>query len=242
LIAVIAGLVTHTVITTSAVAQKQGAALWYAKASINRVVKPNRKRTRPITAKPLTASLLTLQWRVVKRGDGNVKEEIDPGHEFKTGDQMQIAISPNQNGYLYLFHYMDGQDGQMLFPSPFINDGKNFVKMNQEYYVPSRCSNVPTAEDCWITMTPPAGAENFIVIFSRDEITTLPSDVNESGSVTVKREIIEDLKARSQQTVKEIKPEQVSGLKTARYGKWVRNTNTKDNEELITSLQLKHGE
>jgi hypothetical protein len=42
--------------------------------------------------------------------------------------------------------------------------------------------------------------------------------------------------------VKEIKPEQVRGLNVARYGKWVRNTNTKDNEELITSLQLKHGE
>jgi hypothetical protein len=243
LIAVIAGLMTHTVITRPALAQKQGAALWYAKASINRVTKPNRKRTRPLATRPLTASLLTLQWRIVKRGDGNVKVEVDPSSEFKTGDQLQMAISPNQNGYLYILHYMDGQDGQVLFPAPNINDGKNFVKVNQEYYVPSRCSNVPQEDDCWLTMAPPAGAENFILIFSREEITTLPNNVNESGNVTVKREIIEDLKAKSKQTVMEIKPrDDVDGLNVARYGKWVRNTNKKDNEELITSLQLKHGE
>jgi hypothetical protein len=232
----------HTAVTRPAIAQKQGASLWYAKASVTRVNKPNRKRTRPVASKPQQANLLTLQWRIVQRGDGNVKIEADPASEFQTGDQLQIAVSPNQDGYLYIFHYMDGQDGQMLFPAQHINDGKNFVKQNKEYFVPSRCSNAPQEDDCWIRMTPPAGAENFILIFSRDEIATLPSEVNESGAITVKRDIIEELKARSEQTVEEFKPEPVRGLTSARYGKWVRNTNTKDNEELITSLQLKHGE
>ncbi|HWP44029.1 MAG TPA: DUF4384 domain-containing protein [Blastocatellia bacterium] len=232
----------HTAIIHPAMAQKQGESLWYAKASIKRVTKPNRKRVRPAPKKPQQASLLTLQWRIVERGDGNVKIEADPSREFKTGDQLQIAVSPNQNGYLYIFHYMDGQDGQMLFPARFINGGKNFVKQNQEYFVPSRCSNVPQEDDCWLTMAPPAGTENFILIFSRDEITTLPSVANESGAMTVKREIIEELKARSEQTVEEFKPEKVRGLTLAKYGKWVRNTNTKDNEELIATLQLKHGE
>jgi hypothetical protein len=237
-----AALLIQTVIIGPASAQKQGADLWYAKASITRVSKPNRKRVRPVSTRPQQASFLTLQWQIVKRGDGNKKIEVDPVQEFKTDDQVQIAVSPNQNGYLYIFHYMDGQDGQLLFPAPHINGGNNLVKQNQQYFVPSRCSNVPQADDCWITMKPPAGIENFILIFSRDEITTLPNEVNESGAVMVKREIIEELKSKSEQTVKEFKPTPVRGLSIARYGKWVRNINTKDNEELIASLQLKHGE
>jgi uncharacterized protein DUF4384 len=238
---VIAGLLIQAIFTGPALAQKQGAALWYAKASVVRVQKPGRKRKQP-PAKVEQTSLLTLQWRVVKRGDGNVKQEIAPVTDFRTNDQLQMAVSPNQDGYLYIVHYQEGQDGQLLFPAPHINAGLNFVKKNQEYFVPSRCSNVPDADDCWITMVPPAGTENFIVVFSRDQITKLPNEVSETGRVVVKPDIIEELKSLSQQKVKEFKPVAVRGLTISKYGKWVRNTNLKDNEELITTISLKHGE
>jgi hypothetical protein len=221
-------------------AQKQGAALWYSKATVTRVKKENRLVAGPLPSRQQT-SLLTIQWRLVMRGDGNVKMEVNPDKVFATGDQLQLAITANQDGYLYIIHYMEGQPGQLLFPNPFINGGQNFVKKNKEYFVPSRCSNIQKEDDCWLTMAPPAGTENLIIIFSRDRITTLPNEItSQTGFATIKPEIIEDLRTKSSQTVREVRPLSVPGLTPSQYGKWVQNINRRDNEELITSVKLKH--
>jgi hypothetical protein len=221
-------------------AQKSKAPVWYQTASVTRVKKPDRKVKTPLPKKQ-TVSLLTLQWRLVERGDGNVKLDADSEKQFRTKDQVQMAVTPNQDGYLYVIHYMEGQDGQFFFPAPHINDGKNFVKKDKEYFVPSRCSHIAEEDDCWLTMEPPAGTENFIVIFSRNPITTLPEQVEAPGAAPVKGEIIKKLETESGQKVEEIKnPPKIRALVPVRYAKWVRNTSTKDNEELITTIRIKH--
>lgn len=228
------------VLAAPSLAQKSKAPVWYATASVTRVKKPDRKVKKPLPKKQ-TVPLLTLQWRLMERGEGNVKLEVDSAKEFHTGDYLQMAVTPNQDGYLYILHYMKGQDGQFLFPAPHINSGKNFVKKDQEYFVPSRCSHIPEEKDCWLEMEPPAGTENFIVIFSRDPITTLPEQVEPPGAAPVKEEIIKKLETESGQKVEEIQnPPKIRALVPVRYAKWVRNINTKDNEELITTIRIKH--
>lgn len=224
-------------------AQKSKAPVWYATANVTRVKKADRKTTVKKLPPKQTVPLLTLQWRLVERGDGNVKIEADSSKEFHTDDQLQMAIAPNQDGYLYIIHYTEGQEGQLLFPAPHINNGKNFVKRDTEYFVPSRCSHIAEEEDCWLTMAPPAGTENFIVIFSRDPLTTLPEQVEAPGAAPVKAVLIKNLETESGQKVQEIKnPPKIRALVPVRYGKWVRNINTKDNEELITTIRIKHVE
>jgi len=129
----------------------------------------------------------------------------------------------------------------MLFPDLRINSGRNYVLKDAEYIVPSYCPNLGL-EDCWFKMAPPAGTETMIVIFSRDRITTLPNQIAKPYS-PVKRDIVEQLIASSQQKVRQTTGElTIPGRKAVRYATRVQNTNLQDNEELIATIELTHGE
>jgi hypothetical protein len=219
-------------------AQKKGAPVWYSVVPVKRVSKADRepaKRLPPVQR----AALLTLQWHVVQRVSDDRQVEADPSKEFQTGDKIKLAITTNQPGYLYIVNQPEGKDGVLIFPDPRINNGQNRVLKDKEYVIPSFCPDFPDPKDCWFKMTPPDGTETMIVIFSRDKFTTLPS----TPYSPVKRELVEQLLARSGQTV-----EQATGSlklpgqkKAVRFATRVQNTNRKDNEELIAKIELTHG-
>jgi hypothetical protein len=225
-------------------AQKQGAPLWYSVATVKRVDKPNRQRTHPVP-KTQKVAPLTLQWHLLKRLNGNREVEADSSKEFDTGDQLKLAITTNQNGYLYLINLPPGKDGVMLFPDLRINNGRNYVLKDNEYSVPSYCRDVESLldpRDCWFKMALPAGTETMIVIFSRDKITTLPNEIS-TPNAPVKRDIVEQLIASSQQKFRQTTGElTIPGQKAVRYATRVQNTNLQDNEELIATIELTHGE
>ncbi|HSB12595.1 MAG TPA: DUF4384 domain-containing protein [Blastocatellia bacterium] len=220
-------------------AQKQGAPLWYSVVSVDRVKKPDRK---PVGKLPATqrAALLTVQWHLLRRVDDNTTEEADPSKEFQTGDKVKLAITANQPGYLYIINKPEGKDGVLLFPDLRINNGQNRVFKDREYIIPSYCADLG-AKDCWFKMTPPAGTETMIVIFSRDRFTTLPNQIKTPYS-PVKRELVEELLSRWAQKGAQMTGElTIPGRKTVRYATRVQNTNPKDNEELIAKIELTHG-
>jgi hypothetical protein len=224
-------------------AQKQGAPLWYSVATVKRVEKPNRVRTRPV---PKTgqqrAALLTLQWHLLRRVDDTKREEVDPSQEFQTGDMLKLAITVNQPGYLYIVNQPEGKDGVLLFPDLRINNGQNFVAKDKQYIIPSYCQDFEDPEDCWFKMSPPAGTETLVVIFSRDKITTLPNQIAKPFS-PIAREKVEQLLADSEQKVKQVTGQlTIPGRKTVKYGTRVQNTNLQDNEELIATIELRHSE
>ena len=112
---------------------------------------------------------------------------------------------------------------------------------NKEYVVPSYCEEYDDPEDCWFRMMPPAGTETLIVIFSRDKITTLPNKIAKPNSV-VKPEVIDQLVSTSEKENKQLTGTlTVPGQKAVRYATWSQNTNLKDNEELITTIEVRHG-
>lgn len=222
-------------------AQKKAPLVWAGPVKVNRVAKPYTKPARPLPREQ-RVPLLTLQWNLLARGNGNVQEPIDSSLVFETGDQLKLNITANQDGYLYIISQTEGMPGAVIFPDPRINDGRNDVKKNVSYTLPSYCPDLPDPNDCWWTMAPPAGTEELIVIFSRDKITTLPSQIAKAGE-TVAEDIINDLKARSRQAVKEETGSlSIPGRAAVKYATRVQNTNRKDNEELITTIRLKHGE
>lgn len=225
-------------------AQKQGAPLWYSVVTVNRVKKPDRKPVRP-APKVQKAALLTLQWRLLERGDGNKPIEADSRKEFQNGDQLRLAITANQDGYLYIVNQPPEKDGVLLFPDLRINGGTNRVLKDQEYMIPSYCKeleDLKDPKDCWMEMSPPAGTETMIVIFSRDKITTLPSQITEPYS-PVKRSIVDGLIASSQQKVEQWTGElAIANKKAVRYATRVQNINHRDNEELIATIAFTHGE
>ena len=227
-------------------AQKQGAPLWEKTVTVKRVQKPDRK---PPSTLPETqrVKLLTLQWRVIERGNGNVQKEADPSQVFHNEDQLKLAVTTNQDGYLYVIHRMDNGDGKLVFPDPRSNEGRNDVKKNQEYIVPSYCSIYPDPKDCWWEMAPPIGRESFIVVFSRDEFEKLPRRVTTNNGEyeypIIKRALFEILTNTSSKNVKEATGRlRIPGKPAARFATWLQNTNLKDNEELIATIQLRHGD
>jgi hypothetical protein len=237
----ICGLLAPPVFVRRVEAQKQGAPLWYSVVTVKRVKKPNRQRTRP-APKVQKAALLTLQWHLLRRVDDNTQEEADAGKEFQTGDKLKLAITTNQDGYLYIVNQPQGKDGVVLFPDLRINKGQNKVLKDKEYIVPSYCQDWENPKDCWFKMTPPAGTETLVVIFSRDRITTLPNNIDKPNA-TVKRAVVEQLISSSQQKVEQMTGElTIPGKKAVRYATRVQNTNPQDNEELIATIELTHGE
>ena len=224
-------------------AQTQGAPLWYPVATVKRVEKPDRERTRPVpkTGKQ-KAALLTLQWHLLKRVGDNKEEEADPNQEFQTGERLKLAISVNQTGYLYIVNQPEGKDAVLLFPDLRINKGENYVVKDKEYVIPQYCPDFDDPKDCWFKMAPPAGTETLIVIFSRDKFTTLPNQVAKPYP-TVKRDLVENLISRSEQKVKQVTGElTIPGQKAVRYATRAQNINLQDNEELIATIELRHSE
>lgn len=247
LIAATAGVLLIPAIFVPGVdAQKQGAPLWYSVVTVKRVDKPNRKASQP-HPKTQKANLLTLQWRLLTRGNNNVQKEADPSQVFHNEDQLKLAVTTNQDGYLYVIHRMNNGDGRLVFPDPRSNEGRNEVKKNQEYVVPSYCPTFPNPNDCWWEMAPPTGRENFIVVFSRDEFEKLPRRVTVTNGEyeypIIKGDLIEDLINTSRQKVKEATGQlAIPGKRAARFATRLQNINVEDNEELIGRIQLKHGD
>jgi Domain of unknown function (DUF4384) len=229
------------------VGQKKGSLFWDPPpTTIYRVKKADRRPSHPLPAKE-TGTFLTLQWRLLERGNHNVQQEADPNQVFHTDDQVKLAITTNQSGHLYVIQRMNNGDGSFVFPDPRVNNGLNEVKKNQEYVVPSFCPSFPDPNDCWWKMIPPAGRENFIVVFSRDEFDKLPSHVAEDHGdyeyPVIKRDLIEDLINASRQKVKQVTGQlTIPGKAPARFATRLQNTNLQDNEELIATIQLKHAD
>jgi hypothetical protein len=243
---VIAALACSNLFSVTVSAQEGGAKLWYKTANVTYKPKPDRKpspstrQRKPVEPK----SLLTFQWRLFERGNGNVSEEVDPKKVFGPKDQVKLAITTNQAGYLYIINQPEGKDGILLFPDPTVNGGANYVAKNKEYFIPGKCVDTPDPDDCWMELSVEPDIENLIVIFSRDEITTLPKTVKKAKDKINKADI-EKIVANSSKKVKPFYGSgklAIPGAKPARFPTWVQNTDTADNEDLVTTIKIKHGE
>jgi hypothetical protein len=204
--------------------------------TVKRVVKPGRKpglRRRPV----MQAPLLTVQYRLIKRANGDSFTDTSPSAVFYTGDRVKIGITPNQDGYLYIIHNTQGRDGQLVFPDSRINNGTNFVSKNTEYIVPGTCPTFQNPKDCWYEMDEVIGREEFTLIFSRDLISSLPNRAIGGGGL-IKQDVIRELRSQSTQVIEETSLRK--GIGAGNYVIWVKNKNLKDNEELIYTIGLSH--
>ena len=242
LIAVAAcGLLTLATLFSSAffgsVAAQTDKLVWDKDVSaVKRVAKPGRKpgpRRRPV----MQAPLLTIQYRLIKRAEGGGFADTSPSTVFFTGDQVKIAITPNQDGYLYIIHNTQGSDGQLVFPDSRINNGLNFVNKDKEYIVPGSCPRFTNPKDCWYEMDEVAGREDFTLVFSRDAISSLPNQAIGNGGA-IKQDTIREIRKQSNQNIEETSLRK--GIGAGNYVIWVKNKNRNDNEELIYTIGLAH--
>jgi hypothetical protein len=195
--------------------------------------KPAPRQVKRTVATVQRAPLLTVQWRLLKFTDDGLRRVVSVDETFTPQDRLLLAVKANQNGYLYIIRQPAAdRDGQLLFPSRHYNSGRNYVRTDQEFVLPSDCADF--AVPCWFTLPPPAGKEIVTLIFSRDEIEELPNFVAPSAVVpNVKAPVITQLLAGTQQRL-----QRIPGVLRDRYTIWVRNTNAENNEEIIETLTL----
>lgn len=201
---------------------------------------PNRRpaprqprRTAPAMQR---AALLTLQWRLLKFTDDGLRKVVSADETFSPQDRLVLSVKPNQNGYLYIVRQpsADG-DARLLFPSRYYNGGGNYVRKNQEFVLPSDCSDF--AAPCWFSLPPSAANERLTLIFSRDRIEELPNQAPlTGGAMFVRGRLISGLLGASEQQL-----QRIPGVLADRHTVWVRNTNAENNEEIIETLTLNGG-
>jgi hypothetical protein len=225
---------------------------WDKPQTVERKVKPRRQyRPQPRrTARPKaeTTPLLTVQYRLLKLRPQGTQLDIHPASQVFAGDMLRLAVTPNQEGFLYVIHQYEGEDGTILFPNTRVNDGQNFVAKNQEFLLPPGNCGAPDPRACWYKVSPSTKKEYFIVVFSRDLILDLPSQAAQAALASggaVKSALIDEY-------VRTVNPQRdyvITGrprgarIGTASpYAVWVINKNAKDNEEIVLRVPLNKGE
>jgi hypothetical protein len=113
----------------------------------------------------------------------------------------------------------------------------NFISKNTEYIVPGSCPKFVNPKDCWYQMDEIAGREEFTLIFSRDAISSLPNKAIGSSGI-IKENVIREIRSQSGQQVEESSLRK--GIGAGNYVIWVKNKNSRDNEELIYTIGLSH--
>lgn len=195
--------------------------------------RPTGRRNPPVrTAPPVRRiTLLTVQWRLLKFTEDGLRKVVSVNDNFSPQDRLMLAVKANQNGYLYVIRQpAPDRDGQLFFPSKHYNAGQNYVRKDQEFILPSDCSDF--AVPCWFSLSPPAGKESLTLIFSRNEIKELPTYAPPNGPVlNVQARLVSDLLAASKQELLRI-----PGALSDRYTVWVRNNNAENNDEIIETL------
>ena len=213
--------------------------------SKSRVVKrvTKRKRTRTIPKKKAPVRLkpdedyvlpLSVVAQLFKVDSFNTNVPINPFVQVPFGTRLRLSVKANQEGYLYvIYQRADTQDGVIIFPSPTINGGNNFVAANKEYTLPQDCTERDrTGVNCSLPVLPPVGTELFTIIFSRDRLDELPNDALAASKVILTPDQVLQFYKESGQRLCE------SQLKDVPYALKVVNTNLKDNEEIIKTFFL----
>ncbi len=219
-------------------------ALWENKVPVKRVEKPQRTPPKPrpkpkiVKKQPVVMEqiqLLSLRWNANKGGFADAPDPtknpkpINPEETFKVNDHLQLVFTVNQDGYLYI---IQEKDLTMVFPDKRINDGLNFVKKNQQIVIPSNCASEYKDKNgnCWFRVED--SDDDLTLIFSRDKIDNLPNSATDDGTITIKKEVLAEVKSGSRQQFSKTNPNGTTVQFT--------NLNRSDNEELIIETKIRH--
>ncbi|HXU36359.1 MAG TPA: DUF4384 domain-containing protein [Blastocatellia bacterium] len=108
---------------------------------------------------------------VVFKNVGGSLVPVDPGAEFKSGDQIKIQFASNFDGFVYVLNIAPGGKRCILFPYPEAAD--NAVHPEQRY-------DIPPGGDA-IEFDQEKGTEVLQVVMSRDRIPYLDAALKEPG-------------------------------------------------------------
>ncbi len=214
---------------------------------IVRVSKKSRTNYKKPVAKkitPVQVPLLAAQLRLLTVDKNGNETEVNPIAQFTKNDRLRLSIKTNQRGYLYVIRQSSPEDdGEIIFPTTLVNNGSNYIAPNLEYVIPRNCPTeyAPKPRDCALELLPfkESPQEYFTLIFTRDSLVDLPSDVRS------KRVSLQNLMSAGRIPVKtlvglieESGQDLVSQTGDSPFAIRIVNVNAKDNEEIIETFVL----
>lgn len=136
-------------------------------ANVNRTGNMNSRVTHRL------AEAIGLGYTLFMRGPNGRTVRAEPTREFHNGDSVRIALEPNVDGYLYVFHTEGDGAPEMIYPDWRLDGGENWIEAHVPVEVPS--SEETDERLRWFTFYGNAGIERLYVVVSREPLPGVPT-------------------------------------------------------------------
>jgi hypothetical protein len=137
-----------------------------ANADVKITVNSNIGSVRPLT-------MIGLGYTLFMRDRSGRSIRTEPSREFHNGDSVRIALEPNIDGYLYVFHTEGDGPPEMIFPDWRLDGGENWIEAHVPIEVPS--SEESDERLRWFSFYGNAGIERLYVVVTREPLPGVPS-------------------------------------------------------------------
>jgi hypothetical protein len=115
---------------------------------------------------------LGLGMTLFTRDSNGLAVRVDPSREFHKGDAVRLLLETNADGYLYIFNTTDGGSPVMIYPSPEIEKGDNFIQSHVPFEIPSSAATEERVR--WFRFDQYAGTERLYFVFIREPLPGVP--------------------------------------------------------------------
>lgn len=119
------------------------------------------------------AEAIGLGYTLFMRAPNGRTVRAEPSREFHNGDSVRIALEPNVDGYLYVFHTEGDGAPEMIYPDWRLDGGENWIEAHVPVEVPS--SEETDERLRWFTFYGNAGIERLYVVVSREPLPGVPT-------------------------------------------------------------------
>jgi len=116
---------------------------------------------------------LGLGYTLFMRGTTGRSIRVEPTREFRNGDSVRLALEPNVDGYLYVFHTEGDGAPEMIYPDPRLDGGENWIEAHVPVEVPS--SEETDERLRWFTFYGNPGIERLYVVVTREPLPIVPT-------------------------------------------------------------------
>jgi hypothetical protein len=142
-------------------------------ANSNAAANTNTGKSNANTSSTSPATPIGLGYTLFKRDASGDPVRVDPSEEFHTGERVRIALEPNVDGYLYIFHSEGDGKPVMIFPDWRLADGDNAIDAHVPYDVPSGSEKDERLR--WFTFDANPATEHLYVVLTREPLAAVPT-------------------------------------------------------------------
>ena len=111
---------------------------------------------------------LAVGYTILMKDEAGRLSVVDASREFRTGDNIAIALETNADGYLYMFNASDGRNPEMLFPNVQLDGGANSLQAHAR-------ATFPADPSLDFRFTDPPAREHLFIVFSREPLAGVPT-------------------------------------------------------------------